>query len=229
MKNPLFRMLWWDRVAPLGNPVVPLVYWMLIGSSKPSRGLPLGQLVLPAGHRHGAGHEQLIPVGRAQVDHPGEIGKIPADLLDHGPVIAGLERLRADQQPDPGLAQHVSQLVAAVGRVDVDQDHPRLGRGVLQQYPLRAVRGPDAHPVARLDPRRDQAQRQRVGVRVELGIGPAPSGRHIDQRFPAAVRSRDAPQVRADGLAEQGQRRGSVTVGQRGWSGHDILRRWMAP
>jgi hypothetical protein len=36
MKKPLFRMLWWDSVAPLGNPVVPLVYWMLIGSSKAS-------------------------------------------------------------------------------------------------------------------------------------------------------------------------------------------------
>ena len=34
MKKPLFRMLWCDRVAPLGKPVVPLVYWMLIGSSK---------------------------------------------------------------------------------------------------------------------------------------------------------------------------------------------------
>jgi hypothetical protein len=26
-------MLWWDSVAPFGKPVVPLVYWMLIGSS----------------------------------------------------------------------------------------------------------------------------------------------------------------------------------------------------
>ena len=25
-------MLWCERVAPLGNPVVPDVYWMLIGS-----------------------------------------------------------------------------------------------------------------------------------------------------------------------------------------------------
>ena len=33
MNHPLLRMLWWDSVAPLGNPVVPLVYWMLIGSS----------------------------------------------------------------------------------------------------------------------------------------------------------------------------------------------------
>ena len=35
-KNPLLRMLWCESVAPFGKPVVPLVYWMLIGSSKPS-------------------------------------------------------------------------------------------------------------------------------------------------------------------------------------------------
>ena len=27
-------MLWCESVAPLGKPVVPLVYWMLTGSSK---------------------------------------------------------------------------------------------------------------------------------------------------------------------------------------------------
>ena len=70
MKNPLFRMLWWDSVAPFGNPVVPLVYWMLIGVVEAQHGLALGQLVLAAGDRHGADHEQLVPVHRAQVDHP---------------------------------------------------------------------------------------------------------------------------------------------------------------
>ena len=35
-KCPLLRILWWLRVAPLGNPVVPLVYWMLIASSHSS-------------------------------------------------------------------------------------------------------------------------------------------------------------------------------------------------
>ena len=29
----LFKMLWCVSVAPLGLPVVPLVYWMLMGSS----------------------------------------------------------------------------------------------------------------------------------------------------------------------------------------------------
>ncbi len=32
VKKPLFRMLRWLRVAPFGRPVVPEVYWMLIGS-----------------------------------------------------------------------------------------------------------------------------------------------------------------------------------------------------
>ncbi|MDT4845857.1 hypothetical protein FQZ97_798580 [compost metagenome] len=32
MKKPLFRILRWVSVAPLGKPVVPLVNWMLIGS-----------------------------------------------------------------------------------------------------------------------------------------------------------------------------------------------------
>ena len=31
-KYPLLRMFEWESVAPLGNPVVPDVYWMLIGS-----------------------------------------------------------------------------------------------------------------------------------------------------------------------------------------------------
>ena len=33
MNSPLFKMLRWLSVAPLGKPVVPLVYWILIGSS----------------------------------------------------------------------------------------------------------------------------------------------------------------------------------------------------
>src|SRR3712207_8590295 len=34
--NPLLSRLWWVSVAPLGKPVVPDVYWMLIGSSAES-------------------------------------------------------------------------------------------------------------------------------------------------------------------------------------------------
>ena len=36
MKKPLLRMLRCESVAPFGEPVVPHVYWMLIGSSESS-------------------------------------------------------------------------------------------------------------------------------------------------------------------------------------------------
>ncbi len=39
MMKPLFTTLWWVSTTPFGKPVVPLVYWMLSGSSK-SRDAP---------------------------------------------------------------------------------------------------------------------------------------------------------------------------------------------
>ena len=50
-KNPLLRMLWCESVAPLGKPVVPLVYWMLIGSLGVELGLALGQRVVAEARR----------------------------------------------------------------------------------------------------------------------------------------------------------------------------------
>jgi hypothetical protein len=41
-------MLWWERVAPFGNPVVPEVYWMLIGSSQDSSGYTASRPARPA-------------------------------------------------------------------------------------------------------------------------------------------------------------------------------------
>ena len=43
VKKPLLRMLRWVSVAPFGKPVVPDVYWMLIGSSGPQLRPPLVQ------------------------------------------------------------------------------------------------------------------------------------------------------------------------------------------
>ena len=52
-------MLWCESVAPLGKPVVPEVYWMLIGSSGSQRRLARVQVGL--GHALAVG-EQLVPV-----------------------------------------------------------------------------------------------------------------------------------------------------------------------
>ncbi len=112
-------------------------------------------------------------------------------------------RLGAEQQPQPRLVQGVGQLVRAIGRVDVDQDRADLGGGVLHDRPLRAVRRPDADPVALGDARGDQAAGQGVHVGVERGVGPAPPGRHLDQGVAVAVLGDDPLQVGPDGLLEK--------------------------
>ena len=185
--------------------MVPLVYWMLIGVVGLQRRHPLGDGVL--GQPFALG-DQRVPVVGADVDDPLESGVLRRGLLDHLPVVARLEGLRADQQLQSRLVHRVGELVGAVGRVDVDQDGADLGAGVLRDRPLRAVRRPHPHPVALLDPRADQAPSEGVHVPVELGVGPATPGGVLDQRLVVAVRRHDALEVGADGLLDQG----------RGWS-----------
>ena len=61
----------WVSVAPLGKPVVPLVYWMLIGSS--GRQLSArARSVVP--HAVGLG-QQLAPIRRVEDHHPLQRGE----------------------------------------------------------------------------------------------------------------------------------------------------------
>ena len=62
-KKPLLRMLWCESVAPLGKPVVPLVYWMLIGSSKDELGHARGDRVAV-----GLARAELVPLGAVDED-----------------------------------------------------------------------------------------------------------------------------------------------------------------
>ncbi len=143
------------------------------------------------------------PVVGAEVDDPLERVRVDPHLVDHRAVVAGLERLGREQQPQAGLVQRVGELVRAVGRVDVDQDRADLGGGVLHQRPLGAVRRPDADPVALRDPGRDQPPGERVDVGVERRPGPAATGGHLDQRLAVPVRRDRALEVAADRLLEQ--------------------------
>ena len=74
-KNPLLRMLRCDRVAPLGKPVVPLVYWMLIGSVGSQRRAALAHL---RAVDVGALLEQLVPRCVVQEDGALERGDAAA-------------------------------------------------------------------------------------------------------------------------------------------------------
>ena len=78
-KKPLLRMLWCESVAPLGKPVVPLVYWMLIGSSKDSVGHARGDRVAV-----GLAGAELVPLRAVDEDGPLERVDAAGDLVDHG-------------------------------------------------------------------------------------------------------------------------------------------------
>ena len=96
--------------------------------------------------------------------------EVVAHVVDHLHVVGGLERGRGDQHPAAGLAQDVLELGRPVGRVDVDQDDPGLGRRVLDERPLGAVRAPDPDAVAGLDPGGDERARRAVHGLAELRV-----------------------------------------------------------
>ena len=144
-KYPLFKMLWCDSVAPFGKPVVPEVYWMLMGSSKESCASRAESAVASSSELV---CDERIPLRRAQVDDLLEAGEISPHLLEHRFVVTRLERWCRDDEPASGLAQHVAELVDPVRRIDVHEDGPDPRRGVLGEDPSCVVRRPDAHPVA---------------------------------------------------------------------------------
>ena len=195
MKKPLLRMLWWVSVAPLGAPVVPLVNWMLIGSSNCSSAGQLGQaraLDRGAQRRRSRRTGWCPGPSAADLDHGlaaaaggrfSRAGGPPArgQLAQHGEIVAGLEAGGGDQGAAADLVQRVLQLVGAVGRVDVDQDQAGLGGGELRHHPLGVVGRPDADPVAGLE-----AQRQQAGGE---GVDLAPAARRRSSARPARARS----------------------------------------
>ena len=71
MKWPLLRMLWCESVAPFGNPVVPDVYWMLIGSSNWSSASRAASTVLAAHGRRRRAARPSRPRARAPPRAPG--------------------------------------------------------------------------------------------------------------------------------------------------------------
>src|SRR5258706_6160933 len=98
------------------------------------------------------------------------------------------------------------ELAHAVGRIDVDQDQPRLRGRKLRDRPLRAVRGPDSHPIARFETQAQQAGGERVGARLELRIGPAHALVGDHQRESRAVAPGDLVEAGSDRLLDQGRR-----------------------
>ena len=178
-------MLWWVSVAPLGKPVVPLVYWMLIGSSKSSSAIRARR----ARRRSAPAAGELLPLGGVEEDRALERRQAAARTsLDHRDEVGALALRRGDDPAAPRLAERVLELGRPVRGVDVDEDHAELRGRVLDERPLGAVRAPDADPVALAQPGGEHPAREPVdrlvrtrrtcsarpgGTRRALGVGDA--------------------------------------------------------
>src|SRR5258706_89196 len=120
MKNPLLRMLWCESVAPLGNPVVPLVYWMLMGSSKARAASRRCSASGPA-PPSAAASASAAPAGR-HVDH----GLAVTELRGHAPQVL----------PDGLAEQRGGRGAVAVGRLGSTGHGSSFGSGVTPCCPL---------------------------------------------------------------------------------------------
>src|SRR5579863_5304002 len=112
MKKPLLRMLWCDSVAPLGNPVVPEVNWMLIGSSNCSCGASSAIRAVSCAVPRAMMSENLNVPGRRLPPGSFELSgrrpvKLGRKLPQHADVIRGLEPLSEDQRLATDLVERV--------------------------------------------------------------------------------------------------------------------------
>ena len=189
MWNPLLMMLWCVSITPLGKPVVPEVYCMLI-TSWHSRPASVRARLVRAGvaaqeeELRGGVHAAML--FRAHEDHglqpgkrrAGELsplagGELGDQLVHHGYVVAVTPAVDQAQGLDVGLRDQVLQLMRAVGRVDGHGDNADLGGGKEEGEPVGNVGGPDPEVIARAKADAQQAARQVVHTAVEIRVGKA--------------------------------------------------------
>ena len=107
-----------------------------------------------------------------------------------------------------------------VSRVDIDQDHAELGRGVLHQRPFGVVRAPDADAVAYLQTQRQQSARHIVDGGIELRVAVADALVAAHQGFGIGHARHGALQVGTDAFAQQRHGRHATGIGKGGRSVH---------
>ena len=227
-KKPLLSRLWWVSVAPLGAPVVPLVNWMLMGSSNCRRRARSRRDSTLAGlasrgtsskaRRPGSG---LAPdphdgakVGQGRGPQPPRRRPVQlgSDRAQHADVVGALERGGGDEGLAPDAGERVLHLVPPVGGVDVDEHDPRPRRRELGHDPLRVVRRPDAEPVALLEPEGHEAGGERVGPGPQLPVRPADALVAHDEGLPIGRLLGDPVERLPDRLAEERLYGGAVGV-----------------
>ena len=175
------------------SPVVPDVNWMLIGSSNCSRAPALDQATWPRGRLHGCASSSKFrrPGDRSapsriawRNDGTRRRRDTPQDRDDSRLPLKPGARISAWH---PTVFTAYSSSLRMVRRVDVDQDQSCFGGRELGQHPLRAVRRPDAEPVAGFEPEPHEAESERVDALFQLPVGPADLLMRNDERFALGV------------------------------------------
>ena len=197
------RRVWpWVVMAPLGLPVVPEV------KTRSERSPPVIDAVRPAA----TSAEQAPPSWRktshsttgsplarrrpgcglvgAQDHHPLEVGhRLPGRhrLVEQARVVGAEEALHGEEHPGPGLAQDVGGLGPLEPGVQRHEHGAGAHRAQGGDHPLGAVRRPDGHPVATVDPVGHDGPGGRghlLGQLVEGQPGGGAAGTvHVDQRL----------------------------------------------
>jgi hypothetical protein len=116
--------------------------------------------------------------------------------------------------------------MGAVCRIDIDQDRSELGRGELDEDPLRTVGRPDPDAVTLRYSQRLQPEGTGVDLGLELAIVPPASRHALDERRTIREPRDSQIEVRPDRVAQHRRRGCAVRVGQTGcsWaSGRGVL------
>ena len=150
----------------------------------------------------------LQPAGSGALD-------LRRELAQHADIAAGLERIGRDQGFAADLVERVFELGQAIRGVDVDEDETGLRRRELRDCPFGVVRRPDADPIARSEPERQQPGGERVGFGSQLAIAPADVLLAHDQRVAGTPALRRLIEMHADGLADQWRHRDAVGIALR--------------
>ena len=192
-------MLWCVSVAPLGKPVVPEVYWMLIGSSHDS---DASRAASSRGRVAAAGVGERGPAV-LEGDGLAQRRQARAHLGDHGAVVARAKGARVEQQARRRLRERVLDLGGLVGRVEVDEDGAGAGAGELRDHPLVAIGRPQADAIAAGDAVGEETagdDRRLVGQRAPRG---AVALRAHDERIALAEAGGSASERAADGVSQK--------------------------
>ena len=137
---------------------------------RPERGGGAFQCLPIGGREEGLPRQETGVRFRSDGDDAAQMRQaIPADLAQHGEVVARLEPGGGDEHAAADLVQRVLDFVDPVGRVDRDEDGADPCGGELDQRPFRAVGRPDADAVPLGDAKLQQTGCHLIDCGIERG------------------------------------------------------------